>query len=187
MANLAQALDAMLRARYMPKEIRSPLDSKRGYVARLNRLEKLLGTKETTAKAVGVSSRRIRAWRSGETKPRADSLRKLDELYKQLIQRPAAQKRLKAHPVPNSVQVTADVKWAGYYNPKPRRTVILGGMQKVMAHVIRVWSREGATEAADAFQRGAATVNNVANSDDEPGILFEGDDVIVTIPWENPT
>jgi hypothetical protein len=186
MANLPQALDALLRARYTPREIKSPVTSKRGLSARLNALEKLFGTKEATAKAMGVSARRIRGWRAGESKPRADSLGKLEALYKKMIMGPKLRKRLKSLPLPNSVSVKADVKWAGYHNPIARREVTLGGMRNVMAGTIRAWWLDGPEAAADAFQRGAATIHNVANSDDEPGIVFEGDDVIISIPWENP-
>lgn len=185
MPALPEALDAALRARYMPGEIRSPVQSRRGLTARLNALEKHYPTKRALAAALGVSDRTLRKWRSGETKVSPKNLRKIEGLHHRQVALPRMRRRLKALPPPNSVQVTAEVNWNGYKNRQAHRTVTLGGMRGVMAHVIRTWAAAGPEAAASVFERGTATVHNVPNSDEAPGIQFEGDDVTVSIPWES--
>jgi transcriptional regulator with XRE-family HTH domain len=192
MAELPEALDRALRARYMPGEIRSPVDTRRGLTARLNALERSFtqqgdrkgaATKRVAA-ALGVTPRTLQRWRDGSRKPNAASLRKISGAHNRLVTLPKMRKRLKNLPPPNSVTVSAKIDWNGYKNRTEQRTTTLGGMRGVMARVIRTWAAAGPEAAADALQRGAATVHNVPNSEDAPGIQFEGDDVDVDFPWE---
>lgn len=187
MADIVAALDEALRARYMPREIRRPITHRQGLKARLNGLQKVYGTAAKLAAALGVNPRTIRKWRSGETKVSAANLRKIERNHNRLISLPRMRDRLKNSPPPNSVQVSAIVNWNGYISSRNRgqRTVILGGMRAVMARTIRTWATAGPEAAAAVFQRGAATVNHVPNTD-VPGIQFQGEDVTVSIPWENP-
>lgn len=179
MADLAGALDATLRARYLTTEIRRPVTHKQGLTARLNALEKQFPTQKAMAAALGVSPRTIQRWRSGDRKPDAKSQRKILDAVKERITRPKVRQRLKKLPPPNSVNISAAINWNGYKNRTEYRHTTLGGMRDVMAHVIRAWFNQGPDAAAQAFEQGAAQVHNV------PFIRFEGDGVEVSIPWEN--
>lgn len=177
----------------MPREIRSSVDTRRGLTARLNALERAFtqqgdrkgaATKRVAA-ALGVTPRTLQRWRTGDRKPNAASLRKITGAHNRLVTLPRTRARLKNLPPPNSVNVAAAINWNGYKNRTEYRHTTLGGMRGVMARVIRVWASAGPEAAADALQRGAATVHNVPNSDDAPGIRFEGDGVEITFPWED--
>ena len=178
MAQLSEALDATLRARYMPRGLRSPITQQRGLNARLNALQKQFPTQRALAAALGVGPQAIRRWRAGTQKPSAAAQRKIEGAYNRNITLPAMRKRLKNLPPPNSVTVSATVNWNGYKNRVEHRSVTFGGMRGVMVRVIRAWVAAGPQAAADAFERGAAAVEKV------PSIKFEGDDVDVFIPWE---
>lgn len=182
--NLPEALDAALTARYMTGEVKRPVTHRQGLMARLNQLQKLYPSKQAMAKAVGIPERTLRDWRSGKTKPSAANARKLEGAHHRLIALPRLRKRINGKPIPNSVTVTADVDWNGYKNRQSHRTVTLGAMRPVMARTIRAWATAGPQAAARVFQQGAATINNLPNSADRPGIQFEGDDVRLTFPWE---
>lgn len=190
MATLAEALDAALRDRYMPGEIKSPVTTARGLNARLRALEAHFQRKgerkgaetKRVAAALGISPVTYRRWRNGKQRP---NLNKIADAHHQLIVLPRMRRRLQAKPPPNSVTVEAEIKWNGYRNPTAQRSTTLGGMRAVMARTIRAWATEGAQKAADVFQRDTATAHNVPNSDDAPGILFEGNSVHISFPWEN--
>jgi DNA-binding transcriptional regulator YdaS (Cro superfamily) len=188
MANIIEALDAALRARYMPRAIRSAITTTRGLNARLNALQKQFPTQKALAAHLGIGPQAIRRWKAGTQKPSAATLRKIEGAHNRLVSLPEMRRRLKALPPPNSVVVAAQVNWNGYKNQARdgQRSVTLGGMKGVMVRTIRAWATAGPEAAADVFQRGTATVHNIPNSDDAPGIQFEGDDVTVSIPWENP-
>lgn len=191
MASLPEALDAALRARYMPGAIRSPITTKRGLSARMNALERHFTQKgdrkgaatKRVAAALGITPRTWQRWRAGE---RAPNLLKIEGAVNRLITLPTMRRRLKSLPPPNSVKVTAEIKWNGYKNRVAQRSTTLGGMRGVMARVIRRWAQAGPEAAADVFERGAATVHNIPNDDEEAGIKFEGDSVSIDIPWETP-
>lgn len=185
--NLSQALDAALRARYMPREIKRPITHRQGLTARLNALERLFPTKKAMAKAIGIPERTLRDIRSGRTKGSPANLRKIEGSHNRLITLPKTAANLKNKPAPNSVTVKAVIVWNGYKNAGSggHRSTTLGGMQGVMRRVIRLWQAAGPDVAADAFQRGAAYVENLPNTPDEPGFQAEGDDVTITFPWSD--
>lgn len=176
--NLAEALDDVLRARYMGGELKRPVTHRQGLTARLNAIQRQFPTQKAMAAALGVSPRTLQRWRDGSRKPNGPSLRKVEGTHNRLVTLPRMRARLKSLPPPNSVTVTAIVNWNGYKNRQERRSTTLGGMRTVMTKVIRVWATAGPDAAADTFERGAAALHNT------PSIKFEGDDVIVTIPWE---
>lgn len=186
---LPAALDRALRARYMPREVRSPITTARGLNARLNQMEKALtrdgdrkgAATRRIAAELGVTPRTIQRWRTGERTPNGPSRRRIEAQHNRLVTLPQTRKRLRNLPPPNEVHVSARVIWAGYENRTPYRTVKLHGMRTVMARTIRVWASAGPEAAADAFQRGTATVHNVANTPDEAGVLFK-DDVTIDFP-----
>lgn len=185
--NLSQALDAALRARYMPREIKRPITHRQGLTARLNALERLFPTKQAMAKAIGIPERTLRDIRSGRTKGSKTNLRKIEAAQLRLVTLPKLRTNLANKTIPNSVTVKAVIVWNGYKNAARggHRSTTLGGMQGVMRRVIRLWEAAGPDVAADAFQRGAAYVERLPNAPDEPGFKAEGDDVTITFPWSD--
>lgn len=182
MPDLPEALDAALRAHYRVTDIRTPATHRRGLTARMSRIEKATGTRAEAAKATGISLRTWQRWRAGTQKPGAAALRKLETAFNRLVTLPRTRKMLKSKGVPSRVTVSAEVRWNGYYNRHPQRTVRLGpkGVQAAMRHTIRVWSAAGPEAAAEAFQRGLSAAYEVPDeTDGSPGIQFEGDQVEV--------
>lgn len=195
MADLAQALNAALRARYRIAEVRTPITQRRGLLARMNQLEKLhkregdtpAATRKRAAEAAGIPDRTWRDWRKGTHPPSARSRRKLEGAYDQQIRQPALKRTVNRKGAPNRVTVTATVKWSkspeNQYNATPHRTVKLTGMRPVMVNVIRAWARGDLQGAADAFERGAAAVYSVRDDDDgSSGIEFQGNQVEIEFP-----
>lgn len=178
MANLPEALDATLRARYMGSEIKRPVTHRQGLKARLNALQRQFPTQKAMAAHLGVTPRTVQRWRSGESKPTGPAQRKIEGAMTRLITLPRVRARLKSLLPPNSITVTAVVVWNGYKNRQAQRSTTLGGMRGVMEKVIKAWATAGPQAAAQVFERGAAVTNNT------PKIQFEGDDVDVSIPWE---
>lgn len=186
MPELPEALDAALRDRYRVVEIKTPATQRRGLVARMNALEKLFpgGRKGASARqaaeAAGISARTWRDWRKGTHPPSARNLRKLEGAYVRKITLPAFRRALKNKKVPNRVKVKAEIKWSNSprknYNKTKERTTTLEGMRGAMAAVIRAWAGAGPEAAADALERGAASVYAA----DE--IKFEGDNVEIEFP-----
>jgi hypothetical protein len=178
MADLSEALDGLLRDRYMGREIRRPITHRQGLTARLNALGKQFPTKKAMAAALGIPERTLRDIRSGRTGGSKANLRKIEGAHNRLVTLPRMRKLLKTLPPPNSVTVTAEINWNGYKNRQEHRSTTLGGMRAVMAKVIRAWATAGPQAAAQTFEAGAAQVHNT------PSIKFEGDDVDISIPWE---
>lgn len=180
---LPAALDRALRARYAPRDVRSPVTTARGLNARLNQLEKAFtrdgdrkgAATRRIAAALGVTPRTVQRWRTGERKPNKASLQRIRDEHTKIVRIPKIRRRLRDLPPPNRVNVSALVVWNGYTNRTPDRTVRLHGMQTAMARTIRAWATQGPTAAADVFQRETATAHNVPNTPDEPGIVFDGD------------
>jgi hypothetical protein len=176
----------------MPREIKSPITTQRGLNARMNALDRYFTHKgdrkgqSTTrmAAALGVSPVTLRRWKKGTQAP---NLRKIEGLHNRLITLPKTRANLKNKTVPNSVKVTGIIVWNGYKNQAKNghRSTTLGGMQGVMRRVIRLWASAGPDVAADVFQRGAADVENLPNTDDDPGFQVEGDDVDISFPWSD--
>lgn len=179
MASLPEALDAALRARYMPTELKRPVTHRQGLTARLNAIERQFPTKKAMAAALGVGPQALRRWRAGTQKPSTATQRKIERTYNRLVTLPKMRARLKSLPAPNSVTVSAEINWNGYKNRQAHRSTTLGHMRGVMVRVIRAWAGAGPQAAAQAFEQGAAAVHNT------PSIKFEGDDVDVSIPWES--
>ena len=188
MANLPEALDAALRARYRVVDVKSPADTRRGLLARMNQLEKLFpgGRKGTAgrkaAEAAGIPARTWRDWRAGKTKPSARNLRKLEGAFARRITLPAFRRALADKKLPASVTVTGTIRWTDSprknYNATPHRTTTLVNMRGAMVGVVRAWAMAGPDAAAEAFERGASAVYQVPNDDDgSPGIQIEGDRV----------
>lgn len=188
MANLGEALDAALRARYRVVDIKTPATQRRGLVARMNALEKLFpgGRKGASARraaeAAGIPARTWRDWRAGKTKPSARNLRKLEGAFARKITLPAFRRALADKKLPSSVTVTGTIRWTDSprknYNATPHRTTTLVNMRGAMRGVIRAWATAGPEAAAEAFERGASAVYQVPNDDDgSPGIQIEGDRV----------
>lgn len=171
----------------MPREIKRPITHRQGLTARLNALERLFPTKRAMAKALGIPERTLRDIRSGRTRGSAANLRKIEGAHNRLITLPKTRANLKNKTVPNSVKVTGIINWNGYKNraKNGHRSTTLGGMAGVMRNVIRIWAAAGPEAAADAFQRGAAEVENLPNTEDEPGLQVEGDDVDISFPWSD--
>lgn len=186
--NLPEALDAALRARYRLVDVKSPAETRRGLIARMNQLEKLFpgGRKGTAARkaaeAAGIPARTWRDWRAGKTKPSARNLRKLEGAHARRIVLPAFRRALSDKKLPASVTVTATIRWTDSprknYNATPHRTTTLVNMRGAMAATVRAWAMAGPEAAAEAFERGASAVYQVPNDDDgSPGIQLEGDRV----------
>lgn len=177
MANLGEALDALLRARYAPGGIRRPVTHRQGLTARLNALQKQFPTQKALAASLGVSPRTIQRWRTGERNPSKKAQSAIKDAYRDAVLLPAARRRLKKLLPPNSVTITAVINWNGYKNRVEHRSTTLGGMRDTMRATIRAWFYGGPDAAADAFEAGVAQKEGVP-------VHFEGDDVYVSIPWE---
>ncbi|MFJ6530871.1 helix-turn-helix domain-containing protein [Streptomyces longwoodensis] len=188
MAELAEALDAALRARYRYQEVKRPATHRQGLLARIGRLEKLFGTRGKAAAAAGIPYSTWRDWTSGRTKPSARGLRKLEAAYVRNVSGPAFKRAVNSTPLPNTVRVTGEIKWSSsprkQYNRVAQRTVNLEGMQGVMRAVVRAWATAGPEAAAETLERGASAVYRVPddNPTDKhpagaPGIEIEGDRV----------
>lgn len=203
MADLAGALDAALRARYRMHDVRTPITQRRGYTARMNQLEKHHAQKgdrpgqaaARAARAAGISPETWRRWRTGKQPPSARMLAKLDNSYKNTLTLPILRRSLQAAGLPTMVTVTAVVRWNGYYNQTPKRTINFGpgGVLPVMRDTIRAWAHDGPQAAALTFEYGLAAqqtpqVPNETGYDEDqpdlesPGIRFEGDDVEIQFP-----
>lgn len=194
MADLAEALDAALRARYRVAEVRTPITQRRGLLARLNQLERLHqregdrrgAAARRAARSAGIPPDQFARWRKGERKPSAASLRKLEGAYARQITLPALRKTIKARPVPKTVRITATIKWSydarKQYNATPHRTTTLNNMRPVMAAVIRAWTAAGPQAAAESLERGTSRAYSVRDDGDRPGIEFEGNEVEIEFP-----
>lgn len=188
MADLPAALDAALRGRYRVQEVKSPASTRRGLSARMNQLEKTFtrkgeragtGTRRAAA-AAGVSPRTWQRWRAGTQTPGPKLLAKLESAYARLVTLPAFRRSVNTGRPPNRVKVTAEIMWTTSprkaYNKTKHRSTTLEGMSGVMVSVIRAWATAGPEAAADALERGTATVYG-ANE-----IRFEGDHVEIEFP-----
>jgi hypothetical protein len=187
-ADLAEALDQALRDRYPKPEIRRPATHRQGLLARMNQLEKQFTAKgdrkgaagRRAAKAAGIAPDTWTRWKNNQRQPGAASLRKLEAAYTRLVQLPKFRQKVNGQQAPNRVRVTATIRWSkspkSNYNKTAQRTTTLEGMRGVMVGVIRAWATAGPEAAADALERGAASVYR---SDE---IKFEGDEVEITFP-----
>jgi len=195
MPDLAEALDAALRARYRVTEVKTPVSQRRGLLARMNRLEKLhtragdtpAETRRRAAASAGIPDRTWRDWRKGTHPPSARSQRKLEAAYTRQITLPALSKATKAKGAPDKVTITAEVRWTDsprkMYNATKYRTVKLTGMKAAMVPVIRAWTAAGPQAAADAFERAVSRVYRVPDDDEGgPGVRFEGKQVEIEFP-----
>lgn len=188
MANIVQALDRALRARYPVQEVKTPATQRRGLTARMRQLEKLFTRKgdrpgaagRRAAKEAGISLRTWQRWRKGEQKPTAATLRKLEKAHRDLVQLPKLKRTVNRSPVPDKVDVSAAMVWNGYKNQVPDRTVkFRHQVRAVMIATIRAWARQGPEAAAETFQNGLATAEGVPLP---PGIQFQGDQVEIHFP-----
>jgi hypothetical protein len=188
MADLAGALDTALRARYPVRAVTTPTTQRRGLTARMNQLEKKFSGERNpgaaAAKAAGIAPATWTRWKAGQRAPSKASLGKLDAAYNKLIAFPKLRRKVNALPVPEKVNVTADVVWNGYVNRVAKRTVkFRTNVRTVMVATIRAWGRQGPEAAADVFQRGLADAeSNAPNTEDEPGIVFDGNEVEIDFP-----
>jgi len=200
-ADLPGALDAALRARYRHTEVRTPITQRRGLLARMNQLEKHHAKKgdrpgqaaARAARAAGISPETWRRWRNGKQPPSPRMRDKLGNSYNNTLKLPSLRRALKAAGLPTQVHVTANVRWNGYYNQNPKRTIKFGpsGIARVMRSTIRAWAYDGPEAAALAFEYGLSEEHNVPNEIgydetqpdlESPGIRFEGDDVEIEFP-----
>ncbi len=202
MADLPEALDAALRARYGWKGVRTPATQRRGLMARINQLEKHYKQKgdrpaqtaARAARAAGIHPDTWTRWKNNKRQPSADSLAKLEKAHQDAISLPALRRALTANGLPAGVKVSAVVRWMGYYNrggtPPGQRTVRFGpsGMDPALRSTIRAWAHDGPEAAALAFEYGMSKANNVPDEsgypepgDTGPGVRFE--DNHVTIEW----
>lgn len=193
MADLAEALDAALRARFRVPEVKTPITQRRGLLARLNQLEKLHARKgdrpgaaaRRAAQSAGIPPDQFARWRKGERAPSAASLRKIETAYNRQITLPAYRKSAQQAKAPNKVTVSAEVWWtdSDKKNNGDYRTVKLVGMKATMARVIRAWAAAGPEAAAEVFERGTADVYRVPdNNDGTPGVQFQGNNVKIEFP-----
>jgi hypothetical protein len=192
-ADLPEALDAALRARYRITEVRTPITQRRGLLARMNQLEKLHtrpgdrpgSAGRRAAIAAGLPPDQWTRWKKGQRAPSAASARKLEGAYNRQITLPAFRKKTQEKKAPNKVTVTAEIWWtdSDKKNNGDQRTVKLTGMRTAMIATIRAWIAAGPEAAAEAFQRGTARVYRVPDNDDgTPGIQFLGSSVSIEFP-----
>lgn len=199
MADLAGALDAALRARYGWTGVKTPITQRRGLLARMNQLEKRHTQKgdrpgaagRRAARAAGIPPDQWTRWKKGQRKPSAASLAKLEKTYKDTFPLPALRRSIKAKGVPDKVNVTADIRWNGYYNQASQRTVRFGpsGVPATMRATIREWAHNGPKAAALAFEYGLSRAHSVPDEPDYPepgdigpGVRFEGNRVEIEFP-----
>lgn len=188
MADLPEALDAALTARYPIPEVKTPATQRRGLLARMNQIEKGFQRQgdragaagRRAAKAAGIAPDTWTRWKKGQRGQSAASLRKLEGAYTRYVQLPKIKARINGKGAPNKVKISATIRWSSSprknYNKTPHRTTTLEGMRAVMGSVIRAWAAAGPEAAAEAFERGAASIYR---SDE---IRFEGDEVEIEFP-----
>ncbi len=185
MADLAGALDAVLRARYGWTGVKTPVTQRRGLLARMNQMEKGYAKKgdrpgqaaTRAAQAAGIAPRTWRDWRKGTHPPSARSVAKLEKAYKDRYTLPALRRSIGTKGVPKKVNVTSETKWNGYYNQTAKRLIRFGpgGVPATMQATIRAWAHDGPEAAALAFEYGLSAAHSVPNdADGMPGIRFEG-------------
>lgn len=106
MAELPEALDAALSDHYSVRaDFRSPVDSNRGFQARVRALEKAHGSKKAAAAAAGISPGTWSRWASGKQKVSGPSLAKVGAAHLALIR--AA--KVAAKGAPSLIEIQADV------------------------------------------------------------------------------
>jgi hypothetical protein len=188
MADLAEALDAALTARYRPLEVKTPATTRRGLIARMNQLEKHHAQPGDRGNAAGrraAASAGIHPdtwvrWRGNQRPPGEASIRRLEAAYVRQITVPGFRKALKSKGVPRLVRITATIRWSSspqkMYNAQSYRSTTLEGMREAMVATIRAWVQAGPEAAAQAFESGTARVYKT----DE--VAFEGDAVIIEFP-----
>lgn len=195
MADLPQALDAALQARYRVAEVRTPVGQRRGLLARMNQLEKLHarpgdrpGQAATrAAESAGIPARTWRDWRKGTHPPGPKNQRRIEAAYARQVTLPAFRRAAQRKGAPDRVTVTADVRWTDsprkMYNATKYRTVKLTGMKAAMVPVVRAWAAAGPEAAAAAFERAVSRVYRVPDDDEGgPGVRFEGNAVHIKFP-----
>lgn len=191
MPTLPEALDAALRERYPVQGVKTPATQRRGLSARMSQLEKHFTRKgdrkgtagRRAAAAVGISLRTWERWRKGEQKPTAATLRKLEAAHNQAVVFPKLKRKVNADQIPTKVNVAARVVWNGYRNQVEQRTVkFRSNVRAVMVATIRAWARGTPEDAADTFQRHLSTAEGVPNTDESPGIVFDGNQVEIDFP-----
>lgn len=189
MPDLSEALDAALRDYYPSaavQGVKTPATQRRGYLTRMNHIEKLIGAKGAAAKAAGIPARTWRDWRTGTHPPSARMRAKLEAAYDRLLLEPKRRKELRktilGKGAPETVTVGAVIKWGKsggrQYNNQQWRRTTLRKMGPAMRAVVQHWFRHGATGLGEVFERATSAVHREPDDDNgSPGIQFEGNQV----------
>lgn len=106
MADLPTALNAALTDHYSVRgDFASPVESRRGFQARVRALERAYGTKRAAAEAAGVSKDTWSRWATGKQKVSARSAAKVGDAHMALLR--AAKVARKGYP--SQINITAIV------------------------------------------------------------------------------
>ncbi|MFE0812657.1 hypothetical protein ACFW34_35070 [Streptomyces sp. NPDC058848] len=105
MADFPTALQNALAAHYSPRaDFASPIESRRGFKARVSALERAYGTKAAAAKAAGIDATTWSRWATGKQKVSARSAAKVGAAHTALLR--AAKVTRKGHIGKLSIKAT---------------------------------------------------------------------------------
>lgn len=169
MADFPTALDTALSSFYsVSGDYRSPVESTRGFKARVRALEAAYKSKAAAARAAGISPDTWSRWTTKNRKPTADSLRKVAAAHMALLR--AAKVAKKGYPSELGVTATVaahpkaskkDPKRGTYYNGGSptstqayRRFNALKLTAQQRRNIVTAWAAGGSPDdVADVFLR----------------------------------
>jgi hypothetical protein len=154
MADFPTALDTALGAFYSVRDdYKSPVESTRGFKARVGALEKAYGSKAAAARAAGISPDTWSRWTTKGRAPGRDSLRKIAAAHIALLR--AAKVARKGYPSLISIQATVAASPSASFGRDPKKKKYYNGGSS---------SAEGAYRWFNADQLTAQQLRDVVNA-----------------------
>lgn len=191
MADFPTALDRALTAHYGVREdFRSPVESTRGFKARVGALERAYKTQRAAAAAAGIDPTTWGRWKSGKQTPGRASLLKVAAAHMALLR--AVKVARRGYPSRIDVEATVAARPKASLGRNPKKNTYYNGGSAGARNAHRKFraDRLTATQLADVVNAWAAGARPVDVADAlmreieraYPGRFeFEGNDVTVTI------